>query len=740
MRIVITEKQFKKIVLKSIGNQELSEEGEEGGAPESGASSDGEKKTGATKWESGVTRGPGNQIGNTKWSDIVGSQLKRGKANPLNEQQVRNATIGPARGYEGDPNYVPFQDGPNTKDPYRRTKTDPIILKYPNFFKGPMSPDFSFGQDKNRATKTIGDKPPFYVYSKARNSWDLVNDPNVPNAIDGYRTVNIGPFMGQILKDFVKFNSYRDRDGGLKKTLTNAEIMVLISLLIPNPIADIFSPENIQKTDMQRYFDRISKSGRDVPKGYDPDLYDEYIAKKEEILNQIKKVLFASPYKAEMVVEKAKVLNKQLVDLEKQYYNKYFSYGLTPEEYDLYNARMDALQKEYTPKLMALQFERERMPKVDKTYVAKTGMPNKPTDAYTTLLDEYRTEVKRVVDMFGYDYVEPNVGWFGEKFDAWWDEYGTAVQIVGNILIVAAATIATAPAGGSGGPAAATFLGVSTSFLRAAAPYIADAAFNGFIGAYELSRGQDEQALLSFVCALLPFYSYTGNLGKVSMKEATILAEKIAKADLASAAKIQRFVRTLTPKERYIFRNVGSMPKEAIKRDMDLAVKNLQKRIKTIQKGTGSLPKNVAGRIIRQTTVPKVGMKIWAPPVLKQIGVEGGTPLAVGIANRFLEIVKNRTGKQFTPEEIKSIKDALKRLSDEEKLYFWSEYVADENKPLDEKTTQSAPGIVKNIEQSMFKNQSPKKKEEADKRMDEYFKDLEVQKKLKQDATTNDPY
>jgi ADP-ribose pyrophosphatase YjhB (NUDIX family) len=35
------------------------------------------------KWESGVTRGPGNQIGVTKWSDIVGAKLTRGKANPL---------------------------------------------------------------------------------------------------------------------------------------------------------------------------------------------------------------------------------------------------------------------------------------------------------------------------------------------------------------------------------------------------------------------------------------------------------------------------------------------------------------------------------------------------------------------------------------------------------------------------------------------------------------------------------
>jgi hypothetical protein len=41
----------------------------------------GSKYPTVTKWESGVTRGPANQIGNTKWSDIV--KLNRGKANPI---------------------------------------------------------------------------------------------------------------------------------------------------------------------------------------------------------------------------------------------------------------------------------------------------------------------------------------------------------------------------------------------------------------------------------------------------------------------------------------------------------------------------------------------------------------------------------------------------------------------------------------------------------------------------------
>lgn len=78
MKIEVSETQLRTIV-KSVNNsQDIKEQGE------------GEASTGGAlgypavgKWESGVTRGPANQIGLTKWSDIVGSVLKRGKANPL---------------------------------------------------------------------------------------------------------------------------------------------------------------------------------------------------------------------------------------------------------------------------------------------------------------------------------------------------------------------------------------------------------------------------------------------------------------------------------------------------------------------------------------------------------------------------------------------------------------------------------------------------------------------------------
>ena len=43
------------------------------------------------KWESGITRGPANPIGVTKWSDVVGAKLTRGHANPLNEQPEKTS-------------------------------------------------------------------------------------------------------------------------------------------------------------------------------------------------------------------------------------------------------------------------------------------------------------------------------------------------------------------------------------------------------------------------------------------------------------------------------------------------------------------------------------------------------------------------------------------------------------------------------------------------------------------------
>jgi len=80
MKILINEKQLKLILSKNL---EIDEQNTP--APAAGTSSSGSKEgyPQVGKWESGVTRGPANQIGVTKWSDIVGSSIKRGKGNQL---------------------------------------------------------------------------------------------------------------------------------------------------------------------------------------------------------------------------------------------------------------------------------------------------------------------------------------------------------------------------------------------------------------------------------------------------------------------------------------------------------------------------------------------------------------------------------------------------------------------------------------------------------------------------------
>jgi hypothetical protein len=86
MKLILTEKQYKGIIFKLL---EQSESEPVSSQPETGTSSaqaGGKGYPQVGKWESGVTRGSSNQIGVTKWSDVVGSKLTRGKGNPLKEQ------------------------------------------------------------------------------------------------------------------------------------------------------------------------------------------------------------------------------------------------------------------------------------------------------------------------------------------------------------------------------------------------------------------------------------------------------------------------------------------------------------------------------------------------------------------------------------------------------------------------------------------------------------------------------
>ena len=88
MKLVINEKQLKLILSKESDLEDVMEQSD---TPEPSTDGDSTSSSGGgtgypsvEKWESGVSRGPGNQVGVTKWSDVVGSTLKRDKGNPLN--------------------------------------------------------------------------------------------------------------------------------------------------------------------------------------------------------------------------------------------------------------------------------------------------------------------------------------------------------------------------------------------------------------------------------------------------------------------------------------------------------------------------------------------------------------------------------------------------------------------------------------------------------------------------------
>ena len=81
-----------------LDESEVNEEGEESTDTTTDTSTDTSSDTGSsiTPWESGVARGPANQVGNTKWSDIV--KTTRGKANPIDTKSKWDSGVKRGKG------------------------------------------------------------------------------------------------------------------------------------------------------------------------------------------------------------------------------------------------------------------------------------------------------------------------------------------------------------------------------------------------------------------------------------------------------------------------------------------------------------------------------------------------------------------------------------------------------------------------------------------------------------------
>jgi hypothetical protein len=210
MKLGLTEKQYISL-LSLVVETELSEQPEPPPSePEAGTSDQqggGQGYPNVTKWESGVERGPANQIGVTKWSDVVGSKLQRGKANPLTEQVTSDDVM---KGRFGI-------------NPKANTKL--INSKYTDNFEkfvSPVSDNFYVPKGTKIISKytNITLKMDNWEKDDQLKKWLPLNPTNpmswkkllpfIGNAIYSFRTPDNNVYTGVILNSILE--EYRDKD------------------------------------------------------------------------------------------------------------------------------------------------------------------------------------------------------------------------------------------------------------------------------------------------------------------------------------------------------------------------------------------------------------------------------------------------------------------------------------------------------------------------------------------------
>ena len=669
MKLGLTDKQYYNLL--SL----LQEQAEVPAAePEKGTS---DKQTGGQgypavgKWESGVTRGSGNQIGVTKWSDVVGSKLTRGKSNPLKEIEYTKRSL---------LRLMNEQTPIKTDSTKTSSETKPEVEYDPN--KGGQRAVFN---EKSYIDSFLGaDQPqePIPAKEKYTNQCQYYGYGKCPFELETrggdiyfwyYHSVapyGFWPNVGEL-------HGYVDGEGDYK--LGNYSFNSFVgnkrdmTLYYENEL-DWWLQANMDTTleQWKRFKNRLSKSGKEVPKGFDPDKYDEYLAKIGPIQQEIDSIdekhkFNWNPFNrlkpmGQRVWDQKELnyynnLKQQLTNITNEYYNEEYSYGITKPELDQYNNRKNEITVEYEKEVNVIKgkYVSYDLDRADDTRTyAQTAyaelppednaLKNQRDQELYQLYQKYQKNLTELDIVFGKDDFGKDVSVFGQSFDKFWDKWGTAIQLVGNVAIIALSGGIAGIVEGTAGAVGFTF---TSGVLRAAAPYAADATFNALIGTYEASRGKNENAVISFLCAMIPFISYSRNIGKVSIEVAEGLSKKIAVGNFNTKESMEIFMRSLTSEERYIFRDVMTLPKESIKSNFDLAVKELSKKM--AENGL---------------KVAKAGSEVWLPKILAQLGFEATPPVAAQITNGFLKVVKDN-GHIFTQDELIKVKQALKNIEKE---------------------------------------------------------------------------
>lgn len=678
MKIGLNKRQYE--LITELVKKEIDEQGDVNSEPSAGTS---QTQSGASgypevgKWESGVTRGPGNQIGVTKWSDVVGASLKRSKGNQLKESLLNEQTA---------PFYSPiFQNGKIVR--YEYNQGGPIVSKPKGTVDLSLLPKQLVPDQKN--------PPKVISYEDMdRYYWSSLSNPNYfrsfkkENYVDKKRPREPIPTI-QYYDEKYPNGTIMTPEHRRKINLINRfdEYIYWSYDSLFDGYIEGFKRDVMQKYEYEvdmwlqanrgitlqqekNYISRKTPDGKiDVPKGFDPARYPEYLTKIKPLNDRLKQLTrkaltYGSNGKylqlTDIEIKEVENINEKLKALKNEYFSLNFSYGIREPELRLYNDRIKEIENEFSKEYKEIfgvlpystvtntdKLKQTPIQKIDKTYVYKLTIQPDPRE--TELIKKKNEQIETLNFMFGKDDWYKDVGMFGESFDRWWDEWGGYVEFFGNIaVIVFSGGIAAFIEGAA--IAGARMVGVQllkSGTIKAIAPYAVDSAFNSLVGSYKLSRNDKTGALLSLICAIVPFVSYGKNVGKISFAEAESLVKKIdnffGAGSKPTSAQIQQFVSTLTENERYIFRNASTLSKEGIKKGYDDVIKEATKNIES------------AGVKIPKTTIFK-----WGPPILKTLSIEGGPPTAYMFADAIFDFFKQNSKIKYTPSDLTDLKEWLR--------------------------------------------------------------------------------
>jgi hypothetical protein len=580
MDVLLSERQLKKLFEQDATADPAAQ------APTAGTSS---KQTGGQgypevgKWESGVTRGPANQVGITKWADVVGSKLNRGKANPLKENEYTKEGIlnlmeqtmpfydKTGKFFMGGPMNKP-QDAidandlfPNIKDGKYPTTVDPKIIQSYLSYNGfsQFNPDnkdrLAVGNISRSNNPQISPELSKYFAKSSPNYWKGKPQPQKPT-----------PFNGQILSSTgtklpeQPWGYYEGKLGNLETQESQYESDLI-------NWAKVNSPND--------YYNMVRKSpkGLDVPKGYSPLEYDEYKSKIDPIVKQIEAIKKKYTYKPsgwmdsgengsdKMSVGDTKLLNQLRLERDKlngEYYNIDYPSGITKEELDSYKKWKKSIDDYYTSQESKYcqygnvfddpSYYNQSKPTQEKLRIDQYENQYKCTN----LKKEHKEKITLLNQSFGYQRDSRS------RFDKFWDEWGIVTQIgVGLLLTLVAPE-----------------LGIPLLTIRNMA--MVDSAFNVVVAAYETSRGDYDKAAGSVLFAILPHLKILKCPSSISKS----ISEKMANATIKTSTDLSIFMKTmLNEEELKWFKTVLNTDKESLEN----ATKEITKRFLEKQKSLG---------------------------------------------------------------------------------------------------------------------------------------------------------